>query len=139
MIELHIDLEETQIVVETITHVLKLGSKKLASNYFKHNPPTDFEMEAAIVEVEDEIALAQKLIRKGAILFTKDTAIREMALLAGVAPEREMIFKIEMLEELFARMTSKLHFTDDLEFAATILILREFMHHLKFDHICIKG
>lgn len=138
MIELHIDLEETQIVVEHITHVLKLGSKKLAQDYFKHNPPSDFEMEAAIVEVEDEIALAQKLIYPGAILFTKDSAIREMALLAGVTQSREINFKIEVLEELFRRTTSPLGYTNDLEFAATLLILREFMHHLGFSAILIK-
>jgi hypothetical protein len=79
------------------------------------------------------------------MLFTKDASIRELALIAGVSDQSEMVLSLEAVEQTFdllaslvlGRPASSAGIPTHLEFAATLLILREFMHHLKFDSICI--
>jgi hypothetical protein len=80
-------------------------------------------------------------------LFTTDTAVREIAHLAGVPGRPELILSLESVERLFdllaalsfGRPASSAGIPSDPTFAATLLILREFMHHLKFTLISFKA
>jgi len=147
---LHIGPTLTRLVfgkdmMAEVTFSLDIGSQKTSSDHFKHTPPTPNEMENAIMSVEDEIAQAPASLLAGSNLFTNDAAIREIAQMAGLADQTVMNFGLTEVEITFDRLVSVLQgrpaSSEGLpvspEFAATLLILREFMHHLKFPSIAV--
>jgi exopolyphosphatase/pppGpp-phosphohydrolase len=147
---LQIGDEQTTIAFGTVAEPeavieLSMGSNRTAVDYFKHIPPTLGEMETAIMVVEDEVTRAGKLLTGHSMLFTKDASIREIALIAGVSDQSEMVLSLEAVERTFdllaslvlERPASSAGIPTHPAFAATLLILREFMHHLKFESICI--
>lgn len=149
---LHIGAEQTVVATgrgteaETVL-TLSIGSRKTADDYFKHNPPTPEELESAIVAVEDEVIRAQTMHAEGATLFTMDTALHEIELRAGASDRPECLLTLDALERTFGRLAavtlgrpaSQEGIPDSPAFAARLLILREFMHHLKFSSITIKA
>jgi exopolyphosphatase/pppGpp-phosphohydrolase len=147
---LHIGEEQTTVAFGTDSEPeavieLSIGSKKTVVDFFKHSPPTPSEMETAIMVVEDEVTRAGKLLTGHPTLFTKDASIREVAIIAGVSEQSEMVLSLEAVEQTFdllaslvlGRPASSAGIPTHPAFAATLLILREFMHHLKFESICI--
>ena len=94
--------------------------------------------------VEDEVTRAREAVA-GSALCTMDGAIRQIALIAGVAAGREMALSLEAVEQTFDRfsgvMLGRPAASEGLPpggaFAATLLILRELMHHLKFSSITV--
>ena len=157
MTVLHIGDEATGVAVGTLgggshppsTLALALGSQRTAREYFKHSPPSPLEMENAIATVEDEVMRARALFLKDAResrLYTTDAAIREIAHLSGVSEGARMQLSLEAMERTFDRLAAialgRPASADSLPasntFAATLLILREFMHHLQFSSISIE-
>lgn len=147
---LHIGEDQTAIAFGTDVEpeavlVLSIGSNKTAVDFFKRTPPTPDEMETAIMLVEDEVMRAGKLLTGHPTLFTWDASIRELALIAGVSDQPEMILSLEAVERTFdllaslvlGRPASRTGIPTTPAFAATLLILREFMHHLQFESIRI--
>lgn len=145
---LQIGEETTGLAVGTGTDVyatltMAIGLHRTAREFFKHAPPSPLELENAIVTVEDEVTRARTLVQAGPRLYTMDTAIRAIAVLSGVAQGTQMELSIEAMERTFDRLTSialgrpASHegLPQDRSFAATLLILREFMHHLQFASI----
>ncbi len=128
------------------TLVLRIGSGKTATDFFKHLPPTPFELENAIMAVEDEVIRAGKWLAQGSALCTRDLGIREIAQLAGVADRACMVLSVEAVEQQFdflaawvqGRPGSSAGIPLDSGFAASLLILREFMHNLQFASIVIE-
>ncbi|MDR3371247.1 hypothetical protein [Rhodoferax sp.] len=148
LVLLHIGAEQTGIAVGNsalpeVALTLSIGSQKTAREYFKHAPPSMLELENAIVTVEDEITRARSLMPTGASLVTIDPTIRKIAILSGMAAEQVMCLPIEAMERTFdqlaqvslGRPASLDKLPADNGFAATLLILREFMHHLQFTNI----
>ena len=148
---LHIGANQTTIAAASGTEpgatlTLAIGSKKTADEYFKHMPPTPGEMENAIMAVEDEVTRARTLIANGSVLYTTDPAIREIALFAGVPGQPEMMLALDAMERTFERLAavslgrpaSSEGIPNNAAFAATLLILREFMHHLQFSSITVN-
>ena len=124
--------------------MLAIGSQKTAREFFKHTPPSPLEIENAIHAVEDEVARAKTLIPPGARLITTDAAARKIAVHSGVIEATLMRLSIEAMEQSFNRLASvslgrpaaHVGLPTSPAFAATLLILREFMHHLHF--ACIQ-
>ena len=95
--------------------------------------------------VEDEVTRAREAA-SGSALHTMDGAIRRIALLAGVAESPEMALSLEAVEKTFDRLSGVVlgrpATSEGLPaggaFAATLLILRELMHHLKFAAITVR-
>jgi exopolyphosphatase/pppGpp-phosphohydrolase len=153
MIHLHIGEQQTAVEVRAgrsepaFTHTLPLGSRSTAAAHFQHDPPTPGEMENAITAVEDVVMPLHKLIAGEAALVTDDVAIRQIALLAGVPDAPQVTLSLEALERVFDRLASLVMggsassaaLPPGPQFAATLLILREFMHHLKFASITIRS
>lgn len=148
---LHIGTEQTGLAtgsdIEPQTlRVLWIGSRKTAKEYFKHLPPTPGEMENAIAAVEDEVARARTVIPAGSALYTTDAAIREIALISGIPAGAELILGRDAMERTFGRLAavmpgrpaSQEGLPAGAAFAATLLILREVMHHLQFSAITVK-
>lgn len=126
---------------------LDVGSRRTATDFFRHEPPTPGEMENAIMAVEDAVIGSRPMIPGISALLTTDPAIREIALIAGAQDRPEVILGIDAMERTFERLAaitlgrpaSQDTIPTTPTFAATLLILREFMHHLKFASITVKA
>lgn len=119
--------------------VLALGSAATADAYFHHAPPTPTELERAIDAVEDEVMRARTLIRDGSVLVASGSSMSEVASAVGALGAAEAV-TLDAVEQLFQRLASaslgqpiaRRGLPESNQFAATVLILREFMHHLGF-------
>ena len=149
-ITLHLGADHTTVVsagpgAQTSTLLLALGTTRTAAQFFRHAPPTPLELENAIMAVEDEVIRARSLSFAHAELQTTDAAVRSFAVLAGVQAAEVMLLPLAAVELQFdllaalvqGRPASIAGIPADVEFAATLLILREFMHHLQFAQISI--
>ena len=126
--------------------VFEMGSEKTATDFFSLFPPTFNEVENAIMVVEEEVMPLHKLLVSGSGLYTMDAGIREIAQLTVFAEKKQgVILARSDMEQVFNRLaaiiTGRPASQDILpstnSFAATLLILREVMHHLGFRDITI--
>jgi exopolyphosphatase/pppGpp-phosphohydrolase len=149
---IHIGEQQTVVAAgmdsePNVIYKLPIGSRKTAAEYFHHDPPTPIKVKNAIVAIEDELARAQTTIPAGSTLFTTDENIRKIALIAGVPDQAELILTRDAMERTFERLVavtlgrpaSREGIPTNVTFAATLLILREFMHHLQFLSITVKS
>lgn len=127
--------------------MLALGTQKISSEFFKHNPPTAEELENAIMVVEDEVTRARTMTAGDSTLFTFDAAILEVVLNSGFSNNGlNLIVSRDAIERTFDRFSqvtlgssaSHQGIPVSTAFGATLLILREFMHHLQFSSIKVK-
>jgi len=124
-----------------------LGPGRVAADHFKTSPPTPLAMENAIAAVEDAVMPLRPLLPRGARLLSTEATLRQIAALSGVAPARSMRLSLEAMEATFNRLVSVVEGTPAARmglperpvFAATLLVLREFMHHLHFDTLEVLG
>jgi hypothetical protein len=137
---LHIGPERTLVTAGTgapATHILTMGSRKTASDWLRHSPPTPLEMEQAIAAVEEQVMPLRAMVPDGSALYMPDAALSGMQALTGTSGAP---LSIEGLEWLFNRLAGVSMGTPvsqeplplDGGFYATVLILREFMHHVGF-------
>jgi exopolyphosphatase/pppGpp-phosphohydrolase len=142
---LHIGEQETVIATGAGNEpdsvlTLAIGSQKTAAEFFMHTPPSPGEIENAIMQVEDEITRAREMIAGYSTLVTSDPYIREIVHIASGHAGSAMQLTIDALEQVFSllashslgRPASSAGISSNPAFAATLLILREFMHHLRF-------
>jgi hypothetical protein len=147
---LHIGAEQSGIAVgigpdPQSNLVLAIGSDRTAREHFKHSPPSPLELEYAIAAVEDEVARARSLVPRASNLYTNDPVVGEIAVLSGVRHGAHMTLSQEAMERTFDRLTSVAlgkpasheGLPSSNTFAATLLILREFMHHMQFSSITV--
>lgn len=147
---LHIGEEQTAVATGTTTVpdvvlVLAIGSKRTAADFFKHTPPMPGELENAIMVIEDEVTRLRQITAAASRLVTSDAAIREIALVAGGPGQSELILTLDAVERTFellaafalGRPASSAGIPANAAFAATLLILREFMHHLQFASVTV--
>lgn len=140
---LHIGAKESAVATGNTLNPSNVLILDIGSHYFKHHPPTPSEVENAILSVEDEVMRARTIRAEDAVLYTMDSALREIAVLAGATTT----LRLEAVERLFQRwvavingsLASQQGIPNDGAFGATLLILREFMHHLKFTSITLQG
>lgn len=145
---LHMGKTQTTLTIHSGTDLdstltLEIGTERTAQAFFRHNPPSALELETAIAAVEDAIMPVLRQLPLGLVLHSCDAAVREIAQLAGVPDSPRMELSIEAMEACFDRLAAVIlgrpSTQDDLPpdtgFAATLLILRELMHHLGFAHI----
>jgi exopolyphosphatase/pppGpp-phosphohydrolase len=128
-------------------HTLPLGAQVTAVAWFRHDPPTEAEIENAIAAVEDLVMPLHRQLPGGLALETQDAAIRQIAVLAGVADGPAMVLGLEAMERVFDRLAAVVMGRPAAQsglppgpgFAATLLILRELMHHLQFAAITVRS
>jgi len=122
----------------SVPHVMSIGFERTAREHFRTEPPTALAMENAIVTVEDAVMPLRAVLPREARLFTQDTALREIAKVAGTKGDAAL--SLEAMERCFDNLSAvvmgaqaaRLGLPASNEFAANLLILREFMHHLQF-------
>ncbi len=149
---LHIGEEQTAVAAGSsaepdVVMVLAIGSQKTAADFFRHTPPTPGELENAIMVVEDEVTRLRSIKATASTLFTAGPTIREIALAAGLPDQPVMILALDAVEQTFDRLAaltlgrpaSSAGIPATATFAATLLILREFMHHLQFASVTVTA
>ena len=152
IIDLHIGVDHTTVSKSLVGVpagfiVLAIGSGTTAAEFFKQAPPTPLEMEHAIQAVEDEVMRARTLATPDCTLLTHDASIRHLALRSGVLAGQSMLLSIDAVERQFdllaaltqGRPSTSAGIPTDIGYASTLLILREFMHHLQFSAITITS
>lgn len=117
---------------------LDLGTHSTARLFFQSDPTTPLELERAIDHTEDELMRALAWSGGCTTLVTDHPVVRSMAQ-SGAA------LSLEVVEAQFQRLASgSLGLPSSLkglppgrEAAAALLILRELMHHLKFNQVMV--
>jgi hypothetical protein len=122
--------------------VLKAGYEYISSTFYKHEIPTESEIEYAINHIEDELMSSKELLNNNEKLVCTDMLLIELLRKNGELKETYTSRNIEDIFSKYANLSmgeplarSGLSTTKD-DFAI-ILALREIMHHLKFKEISI--
>ena len=127
--------------------VFDLGLQRLAAGHFLRTPPTALSMENAIAAVEDLVMPLHTSMPPGARLVGCDAALHEVAQVAGASAtgDAPVLLSLDALERCFNRLVHVVEgrpaaqegLPDSNAFAAALLVLRECMHHLRFDSITL--
>lgn len=129
-------------------HIIPVGFKQLSEQCFNTFPPTFDEMDNAINRVEEEVVKLNKQLNTQLNLLCADDDLITIARLAFNIVHNtdgtQTIARVE-LENLFTRLSEIIKglpasqdvLPDDNNFAAYLLILREIMHHIGFEHIVL--
>ncbi len=113
----------------------------------QHEPANAVEIENAIAEIEDVLMPALKLLPAHASLVTHAPAVRKIATMAGLHGTPEIHLDTDTVERLFNRLADMAYGTPpaqaglplDRNFAASLLIVRELLHHGGFREIRIRS
>jgi len=149
---LHIGTLETQLALGASAQQaaqqlrLRIGRAQVAGTLFKHSPPTPLEVETAIAAVEDEIMAAPKIGGADMALDCSDAAVWALSRYVPGADTAAGCLTLVQVEDLFnafaarvqGRVLSAADLPDDNALYATLLILRELMHHLGFARIALS-
>ncbi|MCU4164887.1 hypothetical protein [Carboxylicivirga caseinilyticus] len=129
---------------ETYEISLPIGFDYIVKTFFKHEIPSESDIEYAINYIEDELMSKKELISFNENLITEDKGIKDLFLKNGLT---ESIYSRQRVEELFNQyayivmgaspVISGIEITP--KDVAVILLLREIMHHLDYRNISIKA
>jgi exopolyphosphatase/pppGpp-phosphohydrolase len=133
-----IGARQTMVRVAGGATPLALGFALVAEACLHHDPPTPAELERAIEVIEDELMRARRTLPGGTgqHLIARGAALNEVVRAADGPAE----LPLDAVERLFQRLASEALGDPSArrglpagnQFVATVLILREFMHHLGF-------
>lgn len=118
---------------------LELGPARIVRDFFHHDPPTPHEIERAIDFTEDQIMRMGPRREEGAALRSLSSSLQPWAAVSGPT------LTIERVEQWFDRLAAaaqgQVSALEGLprgrEAAATLLVLREFMHHRGHGHLLV--
>lgn len=125
--------------------MLEIGSLDIARRYFRHEPPTAGEMEAAIEVVEDALMPAIPRLRGFGTLLTSDEKSLALASAAGFPAGAVAEFDLAAIESMFNHLVDVVNgrpatsegLPSRNTFAANLLIVRELMHHADLRHLIV--
>jgi len=127
---------------------LSIGLSALANRIMSNGHLSELGMEQIIAEVEDIVMPLHTQLPASAKLFSADKMIAELAHWAGMADKTApWLLSVDTVESLFNRQVALAQgrpaSQDNLpttgRFSATLLVLREWLHHLHFDEIMVLG
>ena len=118
---------------------LLVGWRTISRDYFRNDPPAPLDIENAIAAIEDEIDRMHKSVARGPAVVTTEETIRDIALASGLATGPEVVLPLDAIERTYTRMTERAGLPGNPRFAATVLLLRELMHHLQIDRVVIRA
>lgn len=119
---------------------LELGTTRLARTCFQHDPPSPLELEHAIEVVEDVVMPLSRILARGSGLFVSEAGLAARLLASEEPPADGGAWSLDSVESVFNRLAalglgrprSQDALPTDGRSVATVLILREFLHHLQF-------
>ena len=135
-----------------VVHHMPLGLQLLTQRTFKKNMPTDAQLEAGIMVVEDAVMPLARLVPPHTVLATHDPLLLQIARqAAGLPPPTTQTSQAEppcvtreaieaLFEQLVQQASRPYGGTDpdlpqDPRWAAALLILREALHHWQCSHL----
>jgi len=139
---LQLDPQRTTLTIQSAAGgVVEIGYRSVRERFFKHDPPTPGELEAAIDAIEDALMASSALRVQGGTLVIDDEVRRRLPGLLTDSPATTL----EDVEARFQRLASaSLGHPGALatmplgpEAAAALVILRECMHHLGYARLLI--
>lgn len=120
------------------THTLALGTATLVPRYFTALPPSAYALEAAIAEVEDAIMPLAAQLPPAARWSSTSPAVRALATTAdGLTLEAvEQHFRA-LADWAEGRPATQGGVVPEAPWCATVLLLRECMHHWRIAHLAL--
>jgi hypothetical protein len=124
---------------------INAGYQFMTDQHFKRNPLDAGALERAIEWTEDRIQMARLAIPAGANLITQDSDVRWLAQIAGLQGAQPLLYR-DAVEQVFSRLVlqafgqaaQQQNLPDNPRVFATVVLLREMLHHLRFEHIQIN-
>ena len=151
MVTLLIGDSETRVVSQRgneppDTIVLAIGYAAQGHLHLRHEPPTPLELENAIAVVEDAVMPLAKRLPLPSELIGAGPALEAIAAASGKA-QGDVRMELGEVERLFQQLAAVSEgrpvasggVPSGAAYAATLLILREFMHHLGFGAITLAA
>lgn len=125
---------------------IEAGHQAMTELHFKRQPLDAGALERAIEWTEDRIQQARLQIAPGTRLSTREADVRTLAQAAnlqGPAPA----LHVGAVEQLFSRLVLQAFgqsphqqdLPDSTQVFATVVLLREMLHHLRFEQIQIEA
>jgi exopolyphosphatase/pppGpp-phosphohydrolase len=127
---------------------LGIGVQQLGRGPFRHEPPSEMELESAIAFVEDAVMPLAKVLPSKTRLASSDAIASRLLASARSDPHQPAgLLTLAQVEHVFnqlvavslGRPASSSGVPTDASFVAYVLVLREFMHHLAFAEISIAS
>lgn len=125
---------------------LGIGLTQLGRGPFRHEPPSELELESAIAFVEDAVMPLAKVLPPSTKLVSSDALALRLLAIAHPAERGAGVLTLQEVEHVFGelvavslgRPASSSGVPTDGPFVSYVLILREFMHHLAFGDISVE-
>lgn len=136
--------EDGQVILQ---QTLPLGTASLARQWMHHVPPTPLDIEHAIEQTEDVVMpMAKKLVRTEQLQLRGSGAA---VILEGIGatPDAALQWSLDEVEDLFNRIAmvsqGRPSGQEDLptapEFYGAMVILREYLHNLRFGGVLVQA
>ncbi|WP_083917476.1 hypothetical protein [Leeia oryzae] len=148
---LQIGLDDTRVVTDheagtPVLYRLAVGTQQMGGRGFKQYPPTPYELEMAIAEVEDELMPLARQWHGVSTLVLADTLAQQVVLMSGEPVGDTGVCSRDAIESLFGQLAAVSQgrpvassgLPAETDFAAYVLILREFMHHVGFESLTLR-
>ncbi len=123
--------------------LIGVGQATLTARFFEGDVISPGKLEQAIEWTEDQIQAAPVNFPAGAQLLTSEEDLRALARVSGVSPGPHMVLHVEAVEATFSRLVMQAFgqapqqeaLPTSARFFATVVFIRELMHHLHFPQI----
>lgn len=124
---------------------IKAGHKSVRELFFTRIPLDALALERAIEWIEDRIQEARLTLPEGSQLSTSDPDIQVLKQLANIE-ESGAALHVDAVEQMFSRLVLQAfgqspttqNVSDSTRVFATVVLMREILHHLRFERIYIK-
>lgn len=142
---LRLDAEHTTLATDSGHDVvLAVGVQTISKDFFRHEPPSAFDMERAIDAIEDALTSSRLPHAERGELVTSEPLLQAWAS-SGHPPGTDTQLSLDEVEAIFQRLASAslghpgalIGLPQGRAAAAAMLILRECMHHLGFNSVRI--
>lgn len=122
---------------------MDIGYAAMETLFFKQGHLNAASLERAIEWTEDLITAARILVPAGAQLWTREADVRELAQVSGLNLRVHSVLHVDAVEQTFSRLvmqsmgqaSAQEMLPETARFYATVVFVRELMHHLHFSQI----
>jgi len=138
-------LEVAKDIASPGSATLDVGSLQRILAHLGHVPPTAGELESAILQIENDLMPVLRSLPDHSQLVTSAPEYWEAVTVAGLGGSPEVNLETATVEMLFNRLAdvaygipaARLGIPTNRTFAATLLLLREILHHGGFGSVLV--
>lgn len=129
----------------TVLGRMAIGHATMETLFFKNGRLDAAHLERAIEWTEDRIQAARISVPEGVQLFSRDADVHALAQASGVTASSPLLH-VDAVEQTFSRLVMQAMgqaapqdaLPSTPRFFATVVFVRELMHHLHFPHIHLR-